>query len=79
MNKAHLKAVHDDDLEGLLISLGVYESIVQGSRKCFFCDNTIKMNDIGSILPLDGTIQLSCNKEECLQKMVELGVKQNDD
>ena len=78
MKNASLKAVHDDDLFGLLSSLGVYESLVQGKCSCNFCGETITIDNLGSIFPLNNTICFSCNKEACLQQMIEIGGSKND-
>lgn len=76
MKNTHIKAVHDDDLITLLNSLGVYDSLIRGERHCAYCDEIITLENLGSICPLEDTICFSCNKEICLQKLLETGDNQ---
>ena len=79
-NKTRLKAkivkndeincVHDDDLEKLLKSLGVYEDVVLGNFNCLFCQKTITMENIDAIVPYEGTVQFTCDCEECHKKLL---------
>lgn len=78
MMDAHLKAVHDDDLKSLLESLGVYERVEEGHYKCLFCGERITVDNLGSIISHEGEIKFSCNRDECLQKTVDIG-GDNDD
>ena len=73
MNDNQLKAVHDDDLKSLLISLGCFESIVQKQYRCIFCDSIIEIDSLGSIVPKDGKIQFTCNRTDCLSKLTDIG------
>lgn len=77
MKNSHLKAVHDEDLESFLYSLGYYAKICNGECHCHFCDRTISMNNLGAILPWEGKVAFSCDSANCLQKMSEAG--NNDD
>lgn len=73
MDDKHIKAVHDDDLVSLLSSLGVYEQIKSNSCRCHFCRQIISLDNLGAIIPLDGSIVFSCNVEKCLQQMIKVG------
>ena len=73
MKDSHIKAVHDDDLKSLLSSLGYYEKVRNGECQCHFCLQTISMNNLGAILPLNGKIAFLCDSADCLQKMIEVG------
>lgn len=68
-----MKAVHDKDLENLLKSLHVYESVVNGECKCLFCDGQITLDNIDSIVPYEESIQFTCDKHICHQKLLGWG------
>ncbi|WP_289747786.1 hypothetical protein [Thomasclavelia cocleata] len=65
-----MKAVHDKDLENLLKSLHVYESVVNGEYKCLFCNEKITLDNIDSIVPYEESIQFTCDKLMCHQKLL---------
>lgn len=39
MKNGTVKAVHDSDMEKLLISLQCYEDVLRGEKKCDVCGN----------------------------------------
>ena len=78
MKDAHLKAVHDDDLETLLSSLGVYSGIEEGQYSCLFCGDKISIDNLGSIISHEGEIKFSCNRDKCLEQIIDIG-GDNDD
>lgn len=65
-----MKAVHDKDLENLLKSLNVYESVVNGGYKCLFCDGDITLDNIDSIVPYEESIRFTCDKPTCHQRLL---------
>lgn len=65
-----MKAVHDKDLENLLKSLHVYENVINGKYSCIFCGNEITLDNIDSIVPYDESVQFTCDKLECHQKLL---------
>ena len=73
VNNGKLKAVHDDDLESLLTSLECYEKVKSGEYKCIVCDEAITLDNLGAIVPLGGSIQFTCNDNNCTKKLFELG------
>lgn len=73
MKDSHLKAVHDDDLKSLLCSLGYYEKVCSGQCQCHFCAQTISMDNLGAIIPLDGKITFSCDSTSCLRNLAQGG------
>jgi len=56
--KAKLNAVHDNDLEALLIKLNLLDKIKNGELKCKFTQETITLENLHSIFPEEGTIKL---------------------
>lgn len=73
MKDSHLKAVHDDDLESLLSSLGYFERVSHGECQCAFCGTVITLENLGAIVPQNGEIVFSCDSTGCLQRMIEAG------
>lgn len=70
MKNNKMKAVHDNDLESLLRSLNVYEDVISGKFSCLFCNNLITLNNIDSIVPFKGSVQFTCDKQECHSKLI---------
>lgn len=68
-----MKMVHDDDLESLLKSLGVYNEVLDEKFKCLFCGNTITMENIETIIPYEGSIQFTCDSEQCHKNTIGIG------
>jgi len=77
MSDKTIKAVHDDDLSRLLMSLGVYDSFIEGDSTCFFCGKHINEDDIFAIFPVDENIEFCCNDAEC--KLSLMGLKEKED
>jgi hypothetical protein len=73
MKSNELLAVHDDDLVTLLKSLEKYDDVVSGKCACIFCQQAIKLSNIGSIIPLEGKVVFSCNDDSCLNNLVRGG------
>lgn len=71
VKKGEIKAVHDDDLEGLLKSLDVYDDVIQGKAKCYFCGNTITMENLECVFPIERSIQFCCSRKECYSQLLE--------
>ncbi len=65
-----LKAVHDDDLETVLRSLGIYPAFIHHKLKCKFCRDIITWNNLHSIFADGGTVKCSCCRPECVKALV---------
>lgn len=65
-----MKAVHDNDLENLLKSLGVYDDVVLGKFECLFCKKKITLDNIDSIVPHNNSVQFTCDEPECHLKLI---------
>ena len=66
MSKQTLKAVHDDDLEELLKSLGLYSDFMHGKLKCAFCKQVITWDNLHSLFPDSGQIKCTCANPSCV-------------
>lgn len=69
LKRDKLRAVHDDDLEKFLSSIGVLDQIVGGYYKCIFCDTKITIDNLGFIYPKGNTINFVCDCSFCLSKL----------
>jgi hypothetical protein len=72
--KDEMQAVHDDDLIDFLKSLGVYEDILAGKEKCFFCSTVISLDNIQCVFPYDNEIKFCCINDDCCSKFAAIGV-----
>lgn len=70
MKNNQMKAVHDNDLEKLLKSLGVYEDVVNGKYHCLFCNNVITAENIDSIVPHEQSVQFTCDNPLCHSRLI---------
>lgn len=73
MKNNQMKAVHDDDLDSLLKSLNVFDSVCSGKYECLFCHKKITVDNIDAIVPYENSIQFTCDSPECHLKLIGLG------
>jgi hypothetical protein len=70
MSDAKLQAVLDEDLEGLLKSIGKFEDILNGGVTCHFCSELISLRNLQAILPLSrNEFQFICNNPSCVDAL----------
>ena len=67
--KSKIKAVYDDDLAGMLESLGVLEKIEKGELICIYCNEPVSIDNIGAIFSERGKVKFVCSKSNCLTKI----------
>lgn len=65
-----LNAVHESDLINLLERLGIKEKFENNRLKCKFCGDTINIENIYSVLPEAGTVNLICDKPQCITQLL---------
>lgn len=68
--KETLSAVHDDDLVGLLRSLGVLHSVETGRARCKFCRDQINLSNLQALIPDSGSVSFACNKPGCIRLFI---------
>ena len=68
--KATIWGVHDDDLEGLLRSVGLLGRLLSGRLRCAFCSSVISMENLHSIFPHGGVIKVSCSDAQCVKELM---------
>ena len=71
INKENLKAVHDDDLEGFLKNISLYQNITSGKTRCKFCGEKITISNLYAVFPDSGTINVVCNNKSCIPQFLD--------
>jgi hypothetical protein len=67
-----LKAVHTDDLKGLLTSLKEWEQFSAGDCRCRFCDQVMTVDNLYAIIPWQRKeIAYSCGEAKCVLALSE--------
>jgi hypothetical protein len=61
-----IKAVHDDDLEDFLSSVGILHDILAGEARCKFCRQIVDLDSVQAVFPESGSVRLVCNREGCM-------------
>lgn len=69
LQKEKVKAVHDDDLERFLSSIGVLDQIKSGIHHCVICNIQITIQNLGAVYPKNNQIKFVCDRPPCLSEM----------
>jgi len=64
-----LQAVYDEDLDGLLQSLGLRQDLDNGNLRCFCCGAVLKRETVGCLFPFEGSIHLCCEAPPCMARL----------
>jgi len=78
LKRQNIRAVHDQDLEELLSSIGVLEEMKKGAYKCDVCGDSITLDNLGAIYPTHDEIHFVCEKGICLTQSDVVGEESND-
>ena len=70
MSSEILEAVHSDDLETLLESLGVLDDVQQGRSRCSVCNDSVSIKSISGIYPEKGKVLFLCEKQSCVEALL---------
>ena len=65
LQREKVKAVHDNDLEQFLSSIGVLDQIKEGYHYCIVCNTQITLENLGAIFPKDNKINFVCDRPSC--------------
>jgi len=66
-----LNVVHDKELVNFLIKIGVWEKIQNKKKYCKFCKEIITFDNLHSVFPKSGEINIVCSKTECIKQLLE--------
>ncbi len=69
LEKKKVKAVHDDDLDILLDSLGIKTKLLRGETNCKFCCSIVTKENLHSLFPQSGSIKVVCDRRECVEEL----------
>lgn len=70
-DRGTVNAVHDDQFEGFLRKLGIYDDVRNGTMKCKFCGTPVNYDHIATVFAESGNIKLVCDKPECMARLSE--------
>ena len=70
--KTNIKAVHDEDLENVLETLGLTSKIRRHEITCNFCGTVITYDNLHSFFPLSGDIKFTCDNPQCIDGLERL-------
>lgn len=73
-----LKAVHDEDLEKFLDSMGILKKIKDGRMKCATCDGIVTLENFQCIYPENNSIKVCCSSSRCYEKLIARGTVSNE-
>lgn len=69
LQREKLRAVHDNELEQFLFSIGVLEQIKEGEHHCIVCDTEIAIGNLGAVYPKNNKIIFVCDRLSCLTEI----------
>jgi len=70
MRKHTIRAVHEQDLEELLKSLGLSELITEGELTCGICGSIVNLDNLLCIYPSNEEVKVCCKKPECYESVL---------
>lgn len=71
MNNNIVNAVTPKAYSTFLESIGEIERLNAKQCKCFFCGETISLENIYSVFPVDNTVNYCCNNLKCVLSLSE--------
>ena len=75
MRSRHVvKAVWDSDLEALLKSTGLLESLLEGELSCDICGRIVDLDNLGALFPYANDVKVSCDRTQCVRGASTKGV-----
>ena len=78
MRENQIKAVHQRDLECLLRSLGVYNSVCGKTETCFFCHEIISEETISAVFPFEDSVCFCCENPVCCSALIDLESEEDE-
>lgn len=64
-----LRAVHDDDLQMFLASIGVLKDIERGKLRCCACGTAVTRDNLYAVFPDSGAVRAACDQPDCVRKL----------
>ena len=72
--RVELKAIYDQDLEQVLVNLGILDELVAGELTCSICGGKVDLDNLGTIFPDDEKVGVSCDNDRCVRIIATRGV-----
>jgi hypothetical protein len=69
-DKKQLTAVHERDLATLLKKFGIWDQFDKGGLHCKFCKEVVAKDNVYSVLPEAGMVNLICDKPDCITQLI---------
>ena len=69
LQKEIVKAVHDNDLETFLSSLGILKGVTEGVYRCAVCSKPVNLENLGAVSPREGKIEVICDASHCMSRI----------
>ncbi|NPV30495.1 MAG: hypothetical protein HPY58_12775 [Firmicutes bacterium] len=66
-----INAVYKDDLDKVLVAVGLSSAIDSGQLKCVVCGEPVTRENLGAFVPDGDTVGVCCSNVRCLSKIVE--------
>lgn len=60
-----ISAVHDNDLQEYLSSIGILRKLELNEYHCAFCEAIVNLENIGAVFSKDGEIYVTCEQPKC--------------
>jgi len=70
LQKETMHAVHEDDLEAYLDSLGILGKMNRGQILCKFCHEPVSKDTLHSLFPESGDIKVVCDTPSCVIELM---------
>jgi len=71
MRKHTIRAVHEQDLEVLLNSLGLSELMAKGELNCGICGSIVNLDNLLCVYPLKDEVKVCCKNPECYKQVLK--------
>jgi len=71
MRKHKIKAVHESDLQELVLSLGLSELMAKGELKCGICGTVVNPDNLLCIYPSGNEVMVCCSNRQCYEAVLK--------
>lgn len=79
IKKKILDVLYQDDLEQFFINIGLSDDFREGKIKCFFCNETINIDNICAVMVKKNKFIFICNEESCYENYLKLNEELKED
>ena len=69
IKKKNIYAVYEDDLNGLLQSVGIKDSLELGKENCHVCGTQVTYKSLRAIIKVDNEYKVVCYNQDCINSI----------